>query len=185
MCKSLLLAMSITLAPLGLMHGATDTIQSDEKLHHDIQEKVHSGWFMKGYDQIKIAVRNGNVTLDGTVQTPDEKATVEKEIRNMDGVRSVTSNIKTLEGDDSVTASDHPQDTALTSADEQLNLKIRDQISGWIWDSYKGVSLNTSNGAVELKGEVADLKDQQKLMNSIQSVEGVKSVTSVMRVKSN
>jgi osmotically-inducible protein OsmY len=185
MKKITLLAISaLIVAPLGFVNGATNansTVQTDEKLTKDIKDKVSSGWFIQGYDQVIVNVKNGHVTLDGTVQTADDKIKVEKEVRNMDGVRSLTSNIKPVEAGKKV-ATTHPQDTASTSADEQLNLKIRDQISGWIWDSYDGVSLNTANGVVELRGQVNDLKNQQDLMNKIQDVEGVKSVKSSLRL---
>lgn len=78
----------------------------------------------------------------------------------------------------------YPKDTAATSADEQLNIKIRDKVSnGILWDSYKEVSLNTANGVVTLAGFISTPEEQQKLMNQIQKIEGVKSVKSSLQFK--
>lgn len=80
--------------------------------------------------------------------------------------------------------SDFPQDRYKTSADEQLNKTIRDKVSkGWLWDSYKEVSLNTSDGVVTLEGTVDSVNDQKKLTNEIQKIDGVKSVKSDLTIK--
>lgn len=77
-----------------------------------------------------------------------------------------------------------PQDTYATPADEELNKKIRDSVSrGWLWNSYKDVTLQTSNGIVTLAGTVKNQDDQQKLVSEILKVEGVKSVKSNLTYK--
>ncbi len=53
---------------------------------------------------------------------------------------------------------------------------------GWLWDSYKDIRLNTTNGVVSIEGTVDSLNDQQKLIDEIQKVEGVKSVKSNLRI---
>lgn len=71
------------------------------------------------------------------------------------------------------------KDTFSSPSDQQLNRKIRDQISkGWIWDSYEDVILKTSNGNITLDGKISSKDDEQKLINEIQKIDGVKSVKS-------
>lgn len=174
---------------------SSNSAETDQKLQKDIQDKISSGWFSEGYEGVSVKVKDGHVTLDGHVKTNDDKGKVEKEVRGMEGVRALTSNIKVQQQEpgqenksqskDQDKASKYPQDTAASPTDLQLNYKIRDQISGWFWDSYKGVSLNTADGVVEVRGEVDTLKDEQKLMKDIQDVEGVKSVKSALKVKEN
>lgn len=78
---------------------------------------------------------------------------------------------------------DFPQDNFATAADEQLNKKIRDNVSkGWFTNSYKDISLNTQNGLVTLEGTVNDFNDQQKLIMEIQKIDGVKGVRSNLRI---
>lgn len=159
---------------------------SDQDLAKKINDKLHSGWFSRGYDQVTADVNNGVVTLQGSVKTWADKEKVEKEIRDMDGVRKLNSGIDVQDLTSRGKQTDFQLDRAATAADDQLNKKIRDQVSrGWLWNDYKDVKLNTSNGVVTLEGNVDDLKDQQKLMTEVQKVEGVQAVKSDLRVKNN
>lgn len=160
------------------------TAVTDQDLSKKVNEKIKPGWFSSGYDKVDAQVQNGVVTLSGYVKTNEDKEKLEREVRNMDGVTSVTSKIRVEEPTKGKEARKYPQDTYGSSADDQLNKKIRDNVSnGWIWDSYKDLSLNTSNGDVTLEGSVKDLKDQQKIMNEIQKIPGVKTVKSNLRVQ--
>jgi osmotically-inducible protein OsmY len=157
---------------------------SDQELTKKIHDKLSSGLFSQGYNQVNIQVNNGNVTLQGTVKTWDDKRKIEKEIRNLDGVKSLSSEIQVQESSSKESPRAFSQDTYATSTDDQLNKKIRDKVSrGWIWDSYKGVTLNTSNGVVTLEGTVDSISDQQKLATEIQKIDGVKSVKSNLKIK--
>lgn len=156
---------------------------ADQQLVKNIQEKLNDGWFSKNYPNINIAVRNGNVTLSGIVETSSEKEEIEKEVRNMEGVRSLDSSRIKVQVRDSESR-EFPQDSYLTPEDEQLNKKIRENISkGWLWDSYKEISLNTKNGTVTLTGHVNSIEDQYKLQQEIQKINGVKSVISDLKIK--
>jgi osmotically-inducible protein OsmY len=72
------------------------------------------------------------------------------------------------------------QDLGSTSPDEQLNRKIRRKSD--LWNSFKDVSLNTKDGTVTLEGTVNSESDQQKIMTEIQTIEGVKSVQSNLKI---
>jgi osmotically-inducible protein OsmY len=158
---------------------------SDQDLGRKIRDKIGSGWFSRGYDKVVVRVNNGTVTLEGIVKTWGDKEKVEKEVRNIEGVKSVNSQISV----EDINSKDkeqkqYPQDIYATSADEQLNKKIRDNTSrGWLWNSYKNVVLNTSNGVVTLEGNVDSASDKQKLVNEIQKIEGVKAVKDSLRVR--
>jgi osmotically-inducible protein OsmY len=163
-------------------HGSSQ--KSDPELTKEIRDKISSGWFTKGFDQVNVRVNDGSVTLDGQVKTYADKEKVEKEVRNIDGVKNLNSQITVSDANSKPEQKQFPQDTYLVSADNQLNKKIRDNVSkGWLWNSYKEVRLNTSNGVVTLEGTVDSLKDQDKLINEIQKVEGVKAVKSALTVK--
>lgn len=157
---------------------------SDADLTKKIKDKIGSGAFSKGYDQVNAEVKNGIVTLTGPVNTLKDKEKVEEEVRNIKGVKGVDSKITVNQPSESSSRSqEFTQDTYSSSTDDQLNKKIRDKVSrGWLWDSYKSVTLNTSNGVVTLEGNVGSLSDQQKLMTEIQKVEGVKQVKSNLRI---
>lgn len=164
-------------AAVGNPSTSTQTTYSDQQLGTKIQDKLKGGWISKDYPAVTATVDNGNVTLKGTVATSKDKEKIEKEIRDLDGVHSLNSQL--LVQDLTATNKDtkFAQDTFKTPEDEQLNKKIRESVSkGWIWDSYKNVSLNTDNGVVTLGGSIKNLDDQNKLVNEIQKVNGVKSV---------
>lgn len=160
---------------------------SDQDLIKSIGDKVGPGWLSRGYENVTVQVVDGNVTLLGTVKTAADKESVEKDVRNIEGVKSLNSQITVKEiNTKDAQKREFPQDTYATAADDQLNKKIRDNVStGWLWNSYKDVALNTSNGVVTLEGNVSDLKDQQTLMNEIQKIEGVRSVSSNLTIKNS
>ncbi len=157
----------------------------DQKLAKDIHDKLSSGIFSKGYEQVAVDVRDGAVTLTGTVPTQADKDKVEKEVRNISGVRSLTSKIAIADKSTAMNTATtkSTQDSYASPADQQLNMKIRDKITGWFWDSYPDVSLDTSSGIVVLEGFVETPKDQQNLMLELRKIEGVKSVKSNLKVK--
>lgn len=165
----------------------TAATTSDQELVKKIHDKIGSGWFSKGYEQVTVNVNNGVVTLSGSVKTQADKEKVEKEVRNLDGVKKLDSQIVVRDISTINDAKkDFSQDTFATSADEQLNKKIRDDVSrGWLWNDYEDVYLNTANGVVTLNGEVDDRDDETTLLKEIQKVEGVKSVKSNLRIDNN
>lgn len=169
---------------------------SDQDLLKKISDKIGSGWFSKGYENVNAQVNNGNVTLTGTVKTMDDKEKVEKEVRNIRGVRSLNSQISAQEPGNYKNSRDYKdyqdsrgqfsRDTGSSSTDNQLNKKIRDDVSrGWLWNSYKEVVLVTTNGVVVLEGFVGTPSDEQKLIKEVGKVEGVKQVRSNLKFRNS
>ena len=156
----------------------------DQELARKIQDKVNSGWFSKGSEQVTVQVNNGVVTIQGFVKTQSNKDKIEAEIRNIEGVKSLNSQLVAREPEAKANASrQFTQDTYASPADDQLNKKIRDNTSrGWLWDSYEEVILNTANGEVILEGNIESVDDQQKFMKEIQKIEGVKTVKSNLKI---
>lgn len=67
---------------------------SDEELTKQINDELGSGWFEEGYEGISVKVSQGNVTLQGTVPTAEDKKAVEDKVRNIKYVKSINSQIK-------------------------------------------------------------------------------------------
>jgi osmotically-inducible protein OsmY len=171
--------------------GGTDTVGTyqkgslinDQELNKRVQDKIKSSWHADSYKNVQAKVNDGAVTLIGFVPTLKDKENLEKAIRNIEGVKTVNSKI-TVNDTSTMPKREFNRDTFVTSADDQLNKKIRDQVSrGWIWDSYKNVVLHTSNGIVTLDGFINNLNDQQKLIKEVEKVEGVKSVKNNLQIK--
>lgn len=159
----------------------------DSLLQKKIYKKIAESWVSKHYEYVWVEVKKGIVTLTGSVKSENEKEAIEKEIRNMEGVTQLENRLHVLDHrsdhTDQERAENFAKDIFSSPADEQLNKKIRDQISrGWNWDRYKSITLKTSNGIVILAGRVGTLDDRKKLANEIQNIEGVKVVTNNLTV---
>lgn len=170
-------AMPDTSAPARGMH-------SDQELNTKIHDKLKGGWFTKGYPGVTAKIENGNVTLTGNIASAKDKEKLDKEIREMDGVKSLNSQLRVDNPNAADKNKEFSQDTYKTPQDEQLNKKIREKVSqGWIWDSYKDVTLNTDNGVVTLGGSIKNIEDQKKLVNELLDINGVKSVKTNLTIR--
>lgn len=70
------------------------SVSSDQKVEKAVKDKISSGWFATGYDQVTVRVRDGNVTLGGFVGTVEEKNKVESEVKKVEGVKSVVNDVQ-------------------------------------------------------------------------------------------
>lgn len=158
---------------------------ANQKLRQQLREKLGDGMLSQGYPDVVAEVNDGAVILKGSVRTWEDKERLEKEIRNLDGVKSLESHLG-VQIPSSREPRQFPQDSAGTASDDQLNKKIRDRVSkGWFWDSYQDIRLNTVNGVVTLEGIVDRTRDQQNLISEIQKIEGVKSVINHLSLKNS
>ena len=81
---------STNLANPNTQNNSTKLVD-DGTLQKNIKDALSSGWFSKGYEQVRVNVNNGTVTLEGFVNTPDDKMAVEKKVGTIDGVRQLYS----------------------------------------------------------------------------------------------
>lgn len=65
--------------------------EQDSQIMREIQDKLRGSF--KGYS-INIHVMNGVVTLSGTVKTPQDKAHIEHDIKDIQGVNKVINNLE-------------------------------------------------------------------------------------------
>lgn len=164
---------------------AQDTYKTsaDDQLNNKIRDAVSRGWLWTSYKEVSLNTSNGVVTLEGQVGSMSDQQKLMTEIQKIEGVKSVKSNLVITNTN---APRDFNQDTYANASDDQLNKAIRNDVSrGWLWNSYKEVTLNTSNGAVTLEGTVESIDDQKKLMNEIQKINGVKSVKSNLEIRNN
>jgi osmotically-inducible protein OsmY len=177
----LMLSASVLLADTAT---PTQTVHIEQQLQKKIHDKLKGGWFTKGYPGVSAQIVNGDVTLTGVVASTKDKEKIDKEIREIEGVRSLNSQIRVENPTVTDKKNEFPQDSYKTPQDEQLNKKIREKVSeGWVWDSYKNVTINTDNGVVTIGGSIKNLEDQNKLVNEIEKINGVKSVISNLTVR--
>lgn len=183
-------------------------VKSDLDIHKEIRNALVAGWFTEGYPGVIYTVYNGNVTLTGTVKHTDDIKKVEEKVKKLEGVLHVdnqlsvsNADIKRDNGYNSKNTNEnnlrnysesdlqesekkHPQDSAATPQDRQLNARIRDKInSGWFSPRNEAIVLKTANGVVIITGTIERTEDTQKLEKDIKEINGVRSVNSNLSIQ--
>ena len=67
---------------------------SDQAINKKIQDKLSPDWLSKGFKNISYDVNNGTVTLKGSIDTLENKNTIEESVRKIDGVKQVNNQIQ-------------------------------------------------------------------------------------------
>ncbi|HEY4832443.1 MAG TPA: BON domain-containing protein [Waddliaceae bacterium] len=75
----------------------TQNGSSDQVLYAKIQNALSNSSYMGKYDNVTASVSNGNVTLQGSVNSQDDKNTLGAIVAGIDGVKSVTNQV-TVQG---------------------------------------------------------------------------------------
>lgn len=181
---------------------------SDKELAKRIKDKIGAGWLTKGYKDVTYDVNDGIVVLRGSVETPEDKTKVEEEVRDINGVRRVSSMIN-VTGKKSVAAPSYksynayqpynladnskkiremetkfPNDKAATENDRVINAKIREKLNGsWFTKNYENIAISTVNGSVTVTGTVDNSNDIKKITDDIKRIDGVVNVANQVTVK--
>lgn len=66
---------------------------NDRKLNDKIRSKI-GGWFTDSYKSIALHSNNGSVTIDGFVETFDDKKNLMDKIYKVEGIRAVVNNVQ-------------------------------------------------------------------------------------------
>jgi osmotically-inducible protein OsmY len=153
-------------------------IKSDVAEHSDawIALKVRGELLVKANvsaTSTNVDVKDGVVTLTGTVQNTAQKELTGLYAKDIDNVKSVTNDLTVQPGD---TASDTMDDASITS---QVKLSLLDHRA----TSALSTKVTTENGVVTVSG-VADTDAERSLVSKLaQDTRGVSSVTNNMTVK--
>jgi hyperosmotically inducible protein len=158
-------------------------VKSEYKEHSDewIALKVRSRLLVKANvsaTSTKVDVRNGIVTLTGTVQNRAQKDLTEAYAKDIDNVKSVRNELVIVEpAPGSTTVSDDMDDASITSQVKYALLSHRST-------SALSTKVITENAVVSITG-VADSDAEKALVTKLaQDTRGVKSVVNDMTVKS-
>lgn len=72
--------------------------RSDERIREDVCDRLMRGWV--NAEDVDVDVKNGNVTLKGSVSSRDEKRALEDIAEDVLGVKDVDNHVKVRRGDD-------------------------------------------------------------------------------------
>lgn len=167
---------------------------ADEDLSKNVHDVLY-GWLSSGNQNIAFEVNNGKVILTGVVNSREEKEKIEKEVKKINGVKSVDNKITILEPKKvayynpqrtnnttaQVTSGDQKtKDYGALDSDKKLNAQIRDKLDKQLFDT---VVIITANGVVTLAGSVENQKDFENTVKDIEQMEGVKKVNNKVSEK--
>ncbi len=126
----------------------------------------------KGIDSgdISVATTGGHVTLNGKVETKEQKYKALGLVHSVEGVKSVSSNL-IVTGDGKPKENSFFDDVAITAAVKKALFEEKGINS-------TDISVTTRNGMVYLGGSVRNAEELGKVLNLVWSVEGVRSVES-------
>lgn len=69
------------------------TSAQDRQLNAKIRDKLSNNWMSKNYETLVIKTANGIVIISGTVDKPEDVQDVNDQVKNVEGVQSVTNQL--------------------------------------------------------------------------------------------
>lgn len=146
-------------------------MKNNLELQEDVQNAIK--WEPSiNSSEIGVAVRDGVVTLSGTVDSYSKKLAAERATKNVIGVRAVAEDINIHYGNTFI-----KNDTEVAS----------EVLSAWKndWEvPDRQIKVRVENGWVNLEGEVIWMFQKQAAKNAITNLTGVKGVTNGITLKS-
>ena len=136
--------------------------QSDSDIARNLRHEVLMYPHYSIWDDLSFRVADGNVSLTGEVNQPYKKQDIERLVRKVPGVASVTNDIKVL---------------PLSSMDDRLRLQVASAIyrdsslSRYGMGAVPAIHIIVENGHVTLTGTVAS--DMEKQIAGMRAASGL------------
>ena len=161
----LLSLLGITVSPISLFAAsATDgQIEDAAKASYNYRTVLE--------DRVNVAVKDGVVTLTGTVPDRDQKTIAEDTVSNLPGVTGVV---------DKINVEPEPPE----QSDAWIALKVRMALLTHANVSAATTKVSVTNGVVVLSGPVDNLAQKELTELYAKDIDGVKAVKSELVVKS-
>lgn len=141
--------------------------QNDENLKKDVDKAIQGRY----NSTISTSVKDGVVTLTGTVESQQEKTSVESEVKAVKHVKTVVNNI-------SVRESNITSQQPVINPDNTIKSSIESRLAT---EGFKDVKVDVSNGEVILSGNLKR-SDLTKVMQ-IANESNPKKVTNNLNLK--
>ena len=168
-CKSLVPAMLAAAAALFVTSAPLRASESDDRIEESFKKSyVYQTWLKE--DAIDTDVKNGVVTLTGTVADASHKALAEETAANLAGVTRVDSKLATK------------AEVTAENADEWIGRKVKLTLLFHSNVSVRKTDVAVKDGVVTLTGEASSLAQKELTTEYASDVDGVKAVKNDMTV---
>lgn len=155
------LALLLRVAPLAA------AAQNDAQVQADVQKALDN----KRFKSVSIAVRDGNVSLGGTVDLYADKELADNRIHHVKGVRGVDNEI--------AIAGPVVEDMALR--DKLAKALSYDRV-GYGTTAFNAINIGVQNGVVTLSGTVYGPPDKDSALSLVANTPGVKDIVDDLEV---
>lgn len=148
--------------------------QNDKDLAQKAETALASHPYLKSAD-ISVHVDEGEVTLDGVVDSKDELDKANESVRSIPGVKSINNQLR-LRGQGSQSIGEYLDDTMITAA-------VKAKLVGEKGLSSLKIHVTTNDGIVELSGEVDTQEHYRLAADTARNSEGVTQVMNKLTLK--
>jgi osmotically-inducible protein OsmY len=143
-------------------------MKDDSELRRDVEEELEAEPSVDAR-QIGVAVKDGIVTLTGTVRSFAEKWNAERAVERVEGVRGIANDIE------------------VRPLGERTDADIaRAAIDALRWNALvpdDAIKVEVSNGWVTLRGEVTYDFERRAAERAVRYLNGVRGVTNLIQIK--
>jgi osmotically-inducible protein OsmY len=158
-------------------------VTDEELLRNAIHKIIVEGGYERGHRKISVDLNNGDVTLKGILETWDEKNDLDKAIRKIIQVRSLTNEIRIRSRGYREDYDEYSQDPN-SFTDELLRNNLYKLLEeGWFNRGYQQITVEVTDGNVILRGTVETWDDRNDIDEEIRKVNGVNSLNNLLIVK--
>ena len=126
----------------------------------------------EGAERIGVVVRDGIVTLTGTVDTPHEKLATERAVDEVPGVHAVAEELHL------------PGELDSEPTDEMLAGTVLKAFGAGLAPIGRHLAIKVEHGWVAVIGTVASADEREAVEQALECVPGLRGITSEIRIES-
>lgn len=148
-------------------------MKTNESLQKDVQDAIKWEPLLHAAE-IGVIVKDGVVTLTGTVDNYIKKTEAETAAKNVSGVKAVVENIEVK------------YDSFWNKkTDQEIATEVINALR-WNWNvPNDNIKVKVEDGWVTLDGDLAWNYQRESAKNTVKNLEGVKGITSNIKIKSD
>jgi len=145
-------------------------MRTDNEIFKDVTEKLEFDSRIDASD-ITVAVKEGIVTLTGSVDTYIAKSIAEDDVKSVRGVRGVAEELE-------VSFCGHAERT-----DADIASAVRNALEWNVLVPEKNIQIVVESGIVTLTGEVSLNYQRERAISAVRNLQGVRSISNRIQIK--